>query len=81
MVWKGRQGVVHVANYKNGGKWLNAEKAIFLQCCGSSQDTPVTSSGRIRDMYMKEKLSCIYTGGIWAGREERAPLGRTVQRT
>lgn len=35
-------------------KWLNAEKAIFLQCCGTSQDTSVTSNGRIREGYMEE---------------------------
>lgn len=56
MAWKERQGV-HVTNCKNGGKWTGAEKAVFLQCCGSSQDIKMTSSGRRREGYVEESIS------------------------
>lgn len=43
-----------VTDYKNGGKWLSAEKATFLKCCGSLQVTTLTSNERIREDYMEE---------------------------
>lgn len=54
---------------------LSAEKAIFLQCCGSSEVTILKSNGGIREDYMEEIAGeQIYVGGIWAGMERRAHL-------